>query len=139
MSGSKDEGSMNVRGVHDDTVDGSANNHTPPYRTIRTSSTKKKANERTLLCIVKLIAGWIFSTPWRPGMPVQCLGGSDPAGMNPGARLKDLNRCRRRTMKYPASLSAKSCPKHFFGTPNQGQYGKSTTEGEGGRTARGPP
>ena len=57
---------------------------------------------RTLLCIVKLIAGWIFSTPWRPGMPAQCAGGSDPAGMKSGASVKDRNRCRSRTMKKPA-------------------------------------
>ena len=58
-----------------------------------------KRETRTLLCIVKLIAGWIFSTPWRPGMPAQCAGGSEPAGMNSGARRNAWNRCKRRTIK----------------------------------------
>jgi len=97
-------GNDGVRGrrvVHVDVVGtGSANIHTPP-----------------LLWSVKLIAGWIFSTPWRPGMPIQCAGGRDPAGINSGAKLKERKRCSRRTMKYPASLSAKSCPRQTRGPP----------------------
>jgi hypothetical protein len=42
-----------------------------------------------------------------------CAGGSNPAGINPDAKLNE-RKCRRsRTMKYPTSLSAKSCPRHF--------------------------
>jgi hypothetical protein len=40
-------------------------------------------------------------------------GRSDPAGINSGAKLKEGKRCSHRTMKYPTSLSANSCPRHF--------------------------
>jgi hypothetical protein len=95
---------------------GSANIQTPPYEqkapiAVSAKQNKKKAKKeasaraaatRTLLCIVKLIAGWIFSTPWRPGMPAQCAGGNEPAGIKSGASANDWKRCSSLTTKNPA-------------------------------------
>ena len=85
-------------------------NRKPRSRSQSANKTKKAKKEasargaaiRTLLCIVKLIAGWIFSTPWRPGMPAQCAGGNEPAGIKSGASANDWKRCSSLTTKNPA-------------------------------------
>ena len=90
---------------------GSANIQTPPCEqkapiavSAKSEPCQKRSlrGTRTLLCIVKLIAGWIFSTPWRPGMPAQCAGGNEPAGIKSGASANDRKRWSSLTMKNPA-------------------------------------